>query len=50
MDAAREMFAERGYHGAAAEEIVRRAGVTRGAMYHHFGDKRGLFRAVVEEI
>src|SRR5918997_2783844 len=50
LDAARELFAERGYHGAAAEEIVRRAGVTRGAMYHHFGDKRGLFRAVVEEI
>jgi AcrR family transcriptional regulator len=50
LDAAREMFAERGYHGAAAEEIVRRAGVTRGAMYHHFEDKRELFRAVVEEI
>jgi AcrR family transcriptional regulator len=29
---------------------VRRAGVTRGAMYHHFEDKRGLFRADVEEI
>ncbi len=50
MDAAREQFAEVGYHGASAEEIVRRAGVTRGAMYHHFEDKRGLFRAVVEEI
>jgi AcrR family transcriptional regulator len=50
LDAARGLFAERGYHGTAAEEIVRRAGVTRGAMYHHFEDKRGLFRAVVEEI
>ena len=50
MDAARGLFAERGYHGVAAEEIVGRAGVTRGAMYHHFEDKRGLFRAVVEEI
>jgi AcrR family transcriptional regulator len=50
LDAARELFAEVGYHGAPAEEIVRRAGVTRGAMYHHFEDKRGLFRAVVEEI
>src|SRR5918997_1184618 len=50
LDAARGLFAERGYHGTAAEEIVRRAGVTRGAMYPHFEDKRGLFRAVVEEI
>jgi AcrR family transcriptional regulator len=50
LDAARGLFAERGYHEAAAEEIVRRAGVTRGALYHHFEDKRGLFRAVVEEI
>lgn len=50
LGAARECFAERGYRGAAAEEVVRRAGVTRGAMYHHFGDKLGLFRAVVEEL
>jgi AcrR family transcriptional regulator len=50
LDAARELFAERGYHEAASEEIVRLAGVTRGAMYHHFEDKRDLFRAVVEEI
>lgn len=50
MDAGRELFAERGYHEAAATEVVRRAGVTRGALYHHFEDKRDLFRAVVEEI
>lgn len=50
MDAARGLFAERGYHGVTAEEIVQLAGVTRGAMYHHFEDKRDLFRAVVEEI
>ena len=50
LDAARELFAERGYHEAAATEVVRRAGVTRGALYHHFEDKRDLFRAVVEEI
>lgn len=48
--AARELFAEEGYHATAAGEIVRRAGLTRGAMYHHFEDKRGLFRAVVEEV
>jgi len=50
LDAGRELFAERGYHEAAATEVVRRAGVTRGALYHHFEDKRDLFRAVVEEI
>ena len=50
LDAGRELFAEKGYHGAAAAEVVRRAGVTRGALYHHFEDKRDLFRAVVEEI
>ncbi len=50
LDAARSAFAERGYHGAAAEEIVRRAGLTRGALYHHFEDKKDLFRAVVDEM
>ncbi len=48
--AARELFAEEGYHETAAGEVVRRAGLTRGAMYHHYEDKRGLFRAVVEEV
>src|SRR5690348_16872959 len=37
--AARALFAERGYAGAGREEIVERAGVTRGAMYHHFASK-----------
>jgi AcrR family transcriptional regulator len=50
LDAARSLFAERGYHGAAAEEIVGRAGLTRGALYHHFEDKRDLFRVVVDEM
>lgn len=50
LDAARTLFAERGYHGTAAEEIVQRAGLTRGALYHHFEDKKDLFRAVVDEI
>ncbi|MGB2693667.1 MAG: helix-turn-helix domain-containing protein [Dehalococcoidia bacterium] len=50
MAAAREMFAERGYSGVSAEEIVARAGVTRGALYHHFEGKKGLFAAVYEEI
>jgi AcrR family transcriptional regulator len=46
----RELFAERGYGGVGTEEIVTRAGVTRGALYHHFADKRDLFRAVHEEL
>jgi AcrR family transcriptional regulator len=50
LDAARSVFAETGYHGAAAEEIVRRAGLTRGALYHHFEDKKDLFLAVVDEM
>jgi AcrR family transcriptional regulator len=46
--AAGELFAERGYHQVAAESVARRAGVTSGALYHHFSDKRDLFRAAVE--
>jgi AcrR family transcriptional regulator len=48
--AARELFTERGYADVPADEIVRAAGVTRGALYHHYGDKQGLFRVVFEEI
>src|SRR3954447_1500600 len=48
--AARELFTERGYAVVSTEEVVRRAGVTRGALYHHFRDKQDLFRAVFEAI
>jgi AcrR family transcriptional regulator len=47
---ARTIFAASGYEAAATEEIVKRAKVTRGALYHHFKDKRALFEAVVEEV
>jgi len=48
--AARPLFAERGYAGVGTEEIARTAGVTRGALYHHFEGKRELFEAVYEQI
>jgi AcrR family transcriptional regulator len=50
LDAARSLFAEKGYHGTAAEEIVQRAGLTRGALYHHFEGKKDLFRVVVDKM
>jgi AcrR family transcriptional regulator len=48
--AARPLFADRGYAGVGTEEIARAAGVTRGALYHHFEGKRELFEAVYEQI
>lgn len=50
LDAARKLFAEKGYLATGREEIVEAAGVTRGAMYHHFAGKEDLFRAVYEEL
>jgi AcrR family transcriptional regulator len=50
IEAARSLFAERGYAAVPAEEIVQAAGVTRGALYHHFVDKQGLFCAVVAQL
>jgi len=47
---ARELFAERGFAGVSAEELVAKANVTRGAIYHHYAGKEGLFEAVVDTL
>lgn len=50
MSAGRRAFAEMGYAGASMDSFTSDVGLTRGALYHHFGDKKGLFQAVVAEI
>jgi AcrR family transcriptional regulator len=45
---ATELFGERGYHQTGTEEVVRRSGVTRGSLYHHFEDKAALFEEVFD--
>lgn len=48
--AGRRLFARDGYDAVAAEQIVTEAGVSRGALYHHFDGKAGLFEAVFVQI
>jgi AcrR family transcriptional regulator len=50
LDAARSLFAEHGFADTSTEAVVQAAGVTRGALYHHFRDKTALFRAVYEDL
>jgi AcrR family transcriptional regulator len=48
LDSAAELFGGQGYAATSLDEIVARAGVTKGALYHHFSDKVSLFKAVYE--
>jgi AcrR family transcriptional regulator len=48
--AAKSLFATKGYAGTAMEDLVAKAGMTRGALYHQYADKRDLFRAVFEAV
>jgi AcrR family transcriptional regulator len=50
LDAAEELFSDPGYGETAIDVIASKAGVTKGAVYHHFSDKAHLFRAVVERL
>lgn len=50
IEAARELFAEDGFHGVGLEEVARRAGVGRKTIYNQFGSKRDLFQAVVDDL
>jgi AcrR family transcriptional regulator len=47
---ARHAFGTVGYAEASMDDFTREAGLTRGALYHHFGDKKGLLEAVVRQI
>lgn len=47
---ARRLFAERGFHGTTADQLIDAAGLTRGTLYRDFADKRDLFRAVLEAV
>lgn len=50
IEVARESFTERGYAATSIDDVIQRAGVARGALYHHFPGKEALFRAVYETV
>lgn len=49
LDRARHLFATKGYAATSTEEIISELGITRGALYHQFQDKLGVFKAVIAE-
>lgn len=50
LETARKVFSERGYADTSMDDLTAQAGLTRGALYHHFGDKKGLLTAVVAQL
>jgi TetR/AcrR family fatty acid metabolism transcriptional regulator len=50
LQAALQVFAEKGYHRAAVDDVVRLSGTSKGAVYHHFPNKEALFLALVDEL
>jgi AcrR family transcriptional regulator len=50
ISAARKAFAEKGFSAASMDDLTAAAGLTRGALYHNFGDKKGLLAAVVAQV
>ena len=50
LEAARQAFGAVGYAQTSMDELTASAGLTRGALYHHFGDKKGLLQAVVQQV
>jgi AcrR family transcriptional regulator len=50
IQAARKAFAAKGYAAASMDDLTAEAGLTRGALYHNFGDKKGLLQAVIDQI
>jgi AcrR family transcriptional regulator len=50
LDHARQLFATQGYAATGTEALIAGLGITRGALYHQFGDKQGVFRAVIAEV
>src|SRR5438477_5250400 len=50
LEVATGLFAQRGYAAVSVGELCRKASVTTGALYHHFGDKQRLFRVVAERV
>ena len=50
IEAARKAFASKGYAASSMDDLTAAAGLTRGALYHNFGDKKGLLQAVIDQI